>query len=331
MRILSQNRAPGFIKTSISKEDVVADTIANTGNFVLIHDITNILRVGDLTIMTKEGKPKVLEVKKSGRKLLTADDYRKFLKRGGDLSIQARKVLEIDEAVNSGCLSYGSNYAKLGLVDIPITNYLAIVKDVLAKSQTAGLSGKFVDKLMYIRAFRIDVDKDLSLPFQIDDDWIFFSSLETLHLKYSEPFRNKIPYSCYPVSHELVLQLLSGEIILESYLNLRSLKKRFEKAGWKSKKRIPEIPPLEERQQVRNMLFSSPKLFDVEMDTTMFVLSLDGFNFMVPGEVVGQVFVDFLKPEVITNTACVMRKITEEKRESGYRANAYAREFEIWK
>lgn len=95
MRFLSQNNSPGYIGSSISNEDLVAANISMEGNNVLIHDITNILRIGDLTILEPNGFPHIVELKKSGKKIWTYDEYLRILKKGGSFLIKELKFLKL--------------------------------------------------------------------------------------------------------------------------------------------------------------------------------------------------------------------------------------------
>lgn len=63
MRVLSQNNSPGNLDTSISKEDKVVEKIINDGAHVLMNDLTNILRIGDLTVFYPDGPPHIIELK----------------------------------------------------------------------------------------------------------------------------------------------------------------------------------------------------------------------------------------------------------------------------
>lgn len=65
------NSAPGLItgKTGSLVEQMIADLLSNkeSDTFVLLHDITNCLRVGDLTVIRRGEKTLVIEVKSSER------------------------------------------------------------------------------------------------------------------------------------------------------------------------------------------------------------------------------------------------------------------------
>jgi len=328
MRVLSQNSSPGYLKTTSSGEDNAAIYEVAKGSHVIINDITNILRIGDLTVISPEGYPSILEIKGSGKRKYSASDYRAILgRKGSQLSKQASKILEIDDAINKGVIELGDETAKIGFIDIPVYTYHSILKEILMGCLNNGICGRFMDKLMYVRAYKVDAADRINwdLPFDLNKQWHHSSSLETLF--YQEPYRNKIPYSAYPFDDELIFALISGEIVLESFINLNSLKKYFEKEGWKVKRKTPTYITPEDRAKV----FSGPKLFSTKIDSTIMTISKGGFNSEVAVEHLCNVHMDFIKPRIITDTASYFKELTEKDRIGGYFGTSYLNERYIWK
>lgn len=330
MRILSQNKSPGFLKNHISKEDDVAMGYVSAGNHVLIHDITNILRVGDLTVFDSNGNPNIYEVKRSGKKVWTADDYKRVLSKGGDLANQSKKILELSESLKSGIISINEENVILGQIDIPINTYLDKVGNVLNDCQKKGMCSVFIDRLLFIRAYRTDAQiETFDTPFKHTKYRYDFSSIETLYPEHGEIYRNKIPYSSFPFSDDIVLQLLSGEIILESNINLIKLSKKFNKNGWKVKNVSDKLIKDYLDNKHKNF-YGESKLFPFSINTTMFVISKDDFKFELGTEHIGQIVIDFLKPEIIIETAKYLRALTEPTRSNDQFGIAYLKERDIW-
>lgn len=329
MRLLSQNKSPGFIKFDDSKEDDVAIKLITTDKHVLIHDITNILRVGDLTLIDN-GYPTVLEVKHSGDKVWTAEQYRNILNNGKDLTNQAKKIIELDYAIQSGTISIGNNKATLASIDVPIYTYHDKLKSIIDECLIKGISSAFFDKLIFIRAYKIDsIMESINLPFDRSKYYFRFSSLDTLYMANGEVYRNKIPYSSYPFDDEIIMKILSGEIIVESYINLHELFKTFKRSGWTVKNRQAAfIKEFKNKQGVN--YYKGSKLFEDTVNTTMAVISKDGFNIEVRYEHIGQIVIDFLKPNFIIDSATYIRTLTEKSRRNGYIGIGYVKEKDIW-
>ncbi|QIB69295.1 hypothetical protein Ami103574_08145 [Aminipila butyrica] len=331
MRLLSQNKSPGYLKHEVSKEDDVAINKVTYGNQVIIHDITNIMRVGDLTVIDSKGYPNVLEIKSAGKKVWDADAYRNLLRKGGDLSNQASKVLEIDNALKTGVIKFGSKNAYIHYTDMPLYSNLDTVQNIITMCNEKGICGTFVDRMMYIRAFKVTAEIDsLELPFKLSKHWSDLSNLDTLYISNGEIYRNRISYVAYPFSEEIVLQLLSGEIILECYIDMIELKKRFEKSGWRIKFESNSKLRKKSNKTERSKLYSGKSLYNIDIDTKLFTISKDGFNMQIGAEHMGYILFDFLKPEIITDTASLIRELTEKTKSNNYITTSYLRERDIW-
>lgn len=330
LRILSQNRAPGYIKTPISREDDVATFFASQGSHVLMHDITNILRIGDLTYIDNDGYPTVVEVKKSGKQILDAEEYKRRVFKGGDLSAQAKRIVEVDDAIKSGSIYLGESKANLTLLDVPINTYLNEVEEIITIANKQGHCERFIDKLLYVRAYRLDRKVFRPLPFKQWDNLHFFKSKYCLLENDGEVFRNKIPYSAFPFSDEMILQLLSGEVLLESYLNINMLKRWFEKNGWKVKNNRAKILVSEQVNLIKSHMYKGDKLFGIEADTSLFTLSKDGFNMTVPIENLGFISSDFLKPSIFIEMATRLMAMTRQERSDARVGIGFLNEKKIW-
>lgn len=332
MRFLSQNKSSGYIGSAISNEDVVAANISMEGKNVLIHDITNILRIGDLTVLESDGFPHIVELKRSGKKIWTYDEYLRILKKGGELSNQGAKILEINSVIRNGQITVGSSNVNLGRAVFPIETYLETVQDVVKRCQIneSGFCERHIDDVMFVRAIHTPrLNKQLSVPFMKTKDKTFFSNIDTYFMKNAEVFRNKVPYSVFPFHEHDVIQLLSGEIILESFINFTALKKSFERFGWKVR-RI-QFESNDEFNSSKETSYKGNKLFPSGYNTTMFVLSKDGFNIEIGMEMIGVIYHDFLKPSYIHDIASILKDISREKRQEEYWGLNMAGEELIWK
>lgn len=332
MRILSQNQSPGFLKMNESGEVKKALEHVQEGKIILINDITNILRIGDLIEVKENYKPHILEIKKSGNKELDADKLRMKLQKGGDLENQAKRMLEVDDSIIRNEILIGENAAKIGILDIPINTYHKEVLNILENCEINGRAESFVDKFLFVRAIKLNwigEINNLQLPFNFLKSWTEFSSFNCLYKTNGEHFRNKIPYANFPFPNEIVIQLLSGEIILESYINLNYLMRYFEKKGWQVKGRNLE-DLYKEMDVLKKRKYGGPKIFKYYTNTSIFTLSLHGFNYEVPIEKLGMVCMDFLKPDIISNTANAYMEKTKFLKEDGYQYCNYSKEETIW-
>jgi hypothetical protein len=96
---LCQNAPPGVWagKKGIAAELAVVEQARAVGQFAILHDLTNCLRIGDVTVFTPDGDPETIEVKsdpgrrspKQNRLIKTA---RAAVKDGGPLSASDRRA-----------------------------------------------------------------------------------------------------------------------------------------------------------------------------------------------------------------------------------------------
>lgn len=330
MRAFSQNRAPGFLNKA-GREDQAAMKIASTGALVLLHDITNVLRIGDLTVIGPEG-PQVVELKKEGRKILTVEDYQKAVGRGGDLSSQASRMLELDQIIRSGQVSLGGTPAQMTMVNIPVATYHAEVGDIINAARQTGLCGRFLDRLLYVRAFRVNCSHSLKLPFKDRSHWQPHSSLDAFLPSRGHFMRNRIPYAAFPFKDEVVLELITGELIIETYLHIEAFKKYLRRAGWGVTDHIRDIlANWDQLRESAEQMFTGPKLFNVDNTVALFTLHRPPFHLQMPPESLGMVILDFLKPGIITDTAEFMLRLTEPDGNDGAVGLTYPAEAGIWR
>jgi hypothetical protein len=111
---------------------------------------------------------------------------------------------------------------------------------------------------------------------------------------------------------------------------MQTLKKRLEKSGWKVKfESLSKLLEKSEKSEPSD-LYKGKSLYNVDIDTKLFTISKDGFNMQIGTEHMGYILFDFLKPEIITDTASLLRAITEKTRSSNYFTTSYLRERDIW-
>lgn len=132
------------------------------------------------------------------------------------------------------------------------------------------------------------------------------------------------------MSDEIILQLLSGEVLLESYLNINALKRWFEKNGWKVKNNRTKIQVSEQVNLLKSHMYKNDKLFGVEANTSLFTLSKEGFNLRVPSEILSWVSSDFLKPEIILETATRLMAMSRQERLDARFGIGFLNEKQIW-
>lgn len=249
------------------------------------------------------------------------------IKQGGILSPQISRVMEVNDFIRSGTLTIGNEIVELTVADFEIETYLPFVREAVkqCKINDKGYSESYVDEVMFIRAIKIsNLKENLSFPFREIHDWMYFSSLDTLYPKNAEVYWNKVPYSVFPLPEEDVLGILSGEIILESFIDFTMLKKKLEDFGWRVT-RHSELKEFDNRPQ-----YGGKRIFQSIDNTTIFTLSKDGFNLSLSSEHIGLIYLDFFKPSYLNNLAVFLWNISRQDRLNRNWHVAYVADRYIW-
>ena len=268
----------------------------------------------------------IFELKGCGQKIYTADDYRRSIDRGGDLSKQAKRIVEFDDIITNGTVEIGDYMADLVVTDLPVTSYHKELCGVLTGCINQSICGRFVNKILYVQATQPNKVSDYYFPFKSGRGRLYFSSLETLSLEDDEPFRSRIPYSSYPLEEEMILKLLSGEIILETYLNLNVLKKYIKKNGWKVTLLKTPIETINDYKKI----ISGMRIFPHDVQCDIMLIRKGACSLPINLLHLSNIYEDFLKPSIITDSALLLKKETEQRRNSGAYGIYYKKEKDIW-
>jgi hypothetical protein len=135
---LCQNDSPGMMagKDGLAAERARVDQVyREDGQFAILHDLTNCLRIGDVTVFGNDGTHETLEIKTDPGRRSPA---------------QKRKIKAAQEAVrNGGPLPGTDPLFRLHDLDIPFTTHLDLLRTA---TERASLDGIFTAKVPGMRA-----------------------------------------------------------------------------------------------------------------------------------------------------------------------------------
>ena len=134
---LCQNASPGVMagKKGLPAELVVVEQARAAGQFAILHDLTNCLRIGDVTVFGNDGSFETIEVKSDPRRRSPA---------------QRRRIKAAEDAVRSGGPLPGKDRrARLQDLDVPFKTHLDVLRVGTERAATEGI---FVAKLPGDRA-----------------------------------------------------------------------------------------------------------------------------------------------------------------------------------
>jgi hypothetical protein len=136
---LSRNDPPGSMarKAGLAKEQETVEQAWQDGRFALMHDLTNCLRIGDITVFTDDG-PKIIEVKTDPARQNAAQERRI---KAAELALQG-----------AGPLPGPDIRERLYDLDIPLKTHLDVLDDGTGRAAREGI---FAAKLPGARALLV--------------------------------------------------------------------------------------------------------------------------------------------------------------------------------
>lgn len=308
IRLVAQNKSPGRIDiskigfTGVKKWAVL---IANKfKDIVIINDLTNFLRVGDLTEIGKAG---VLmhEIKKGGKRVKNILTLSRDRQHNWGVSKQSLRVLQAQLAFDHRKIVSG-NSEEVSILDLelPYNHKLEEVLKLIKLAKKSGYSQKKFGNHLFVSC--TDLSKVIELErkgreFTHKDEtgWsktslVFpYSNYDTFYEKEGDFVRNMTPYSVFPFPTKICLDLMSGNLLLVSKINLDAIKEAFRKRDWKVVE--VDIDKINKRNEVLiRKMFDERLLFSNQIIDSLFVVKRGRFNLNVSSVWIMRTATDFM-------------------------------------
>jgi hypothetical protein len=237
------NRAILYLLADKQPIDVIRPdqgTISNINEFsevfmepdaiAIYNDITNFLRVGDVTQIKENGDIEFIETK-SG------------IVRGKRISRQKQKMSELVEFFNTGIGDYDGKRVKIVDLEIKQRNYLSMLDDSIKKAKRKGYDALSIGNYLLLEIVVPSIisdsktvsDKLIKMHEPIKENWekrkdfiqtVFFLD----KLDYS---KHCAPFSIYPFDLETCTDIMMGRLMIRVSLNLSEIIRIIEKSNWK--------------------------------------------------------------------------------------------------
>jgi len=268
LRILAEADSPGFIATpdgpkiGRNAEFHYAQNVIDNNAFVLIHDVTNQLLVGDLSMVRKFGDiPHLAEVK--SKKLITPSTISKKIDKSMKLSSQEDRLIQAQLLMEKDEIGKYTDPAKVRRINVPVITFHDNVRQSIKIAREKGVSR--IQPAKYINIEIVDFHKkDLNpeevtgveRPFE-GEEILQFSNFDSIALKMDGLImRGKTPYSVYPYEIADRIDLMTGGLYLHVVLSIDRLKDDLVKKGWKLEVNIPD-----DRKPYQDVKFGGNELF----------------------------------------------------------------------
>ncbi len=221
---LAWKNAPGFIGPSIETEiERAEEYLEALGATVLLNDLTNCLRYGDLTVVTDEGVS-ICEVKGG-----------KGSRRSGKATKQRRRLQDILKFINRRERRVDGKRETLVRLETKPVDYNGVLQDLIADARKVGHKFARVSSALAVNVLFPDVlakedadfDNIVENPFKQSPRFLTFNSYEFFDL--FTP--NLPPFSIFPLPAEDRVSLMTGEIWLLTYINVGDAVRALRRCG----------------------------------------------------------------------------------------------------
>lgn len=270
LRILAQSDTPGFIATPLESSKAgrnaelkLAQTIVSNGGFALLHDITNCLLVGDVSVLRHVGDmPYLAEVK--NKKIHTPTSIAQRLAGGNLITDQKNRLLQAQDMLASDTIRSGDNTtARVIRFKLPVHHFHQDVQKIITQARKNGFSSKLLAPYLYVDIVdlhsinKAKLEKLKNAPQRRKNvPGLQFSNFDNLSIKLAgQVLRGKAPYSVYPYKPDDRVDLITGELYLFAELYIKPLEKAFKALGWTFKLDIPD------EYEKSDKRFGGPDLF----------------------------------------------------------------------
>ncbi len=291
--------------------------VRNLKSIVILNDLTNFLRYGDITGFYKD-KLIIKEIKLKG-------------KAKGN---QKKKLSVLIEELNSKTIRIADMNAQYVEIDGYPKNFLPQVEKLLIKAKQSenGIRSMRVAPYLWVICMYFDnvnsyfkKTDEMSIfpsnPFKPSD--AFSAAIDNFML-FDSFSPNAAPYSIFPFEESLVADIMMGKVRLVSFISKSNLVKSLEGKGWH----------LQYSNEILELMWNAKTIAErksLVKDSKHFpVLSKGSFVYKIPREVLLRIGSEFLSAKVVVDMA-EHAMATSKPGSNEYLAQQFKEEWKIWK
>lgn len=281
-------------------------------SLVLLSDLTNYLRYGDIVEIEKDGRTIIHELKTkyngSKPKMISLHNLYTVTTTNKKMSKQELKIAPMQIARDQRVVIRNTG-SSIPIREVPIKlrSNLNEVGELIRNARSLGICNRTFDEYLGVEAMCSDKlskkygDQALeNLKIHTKKRWpkgdlvIPLSNLDFFHEKDGNFIRNGTPYAIFPFPPQDCMALISGEIWLISKINVTSIQRLFEQKGW-------EVTPVYLESRPLERVTDSEDHF--ERDETLFWVKKGPFSLSVPFTWISWVGTTFLHPDSLVDLA----------------------------
>ena len=275
--VLSYAKWPWHIKDDVSCSiPEVEKLYSNSANTIIVNDITHSARIWDFLIVDLGKITNIIETKRNWKKIMDIQKMKYQNSNAQNANVQSLKILDAFENITN------ENHIK----NISLTrNYLDEIHDIIQKAYITWCEIEKLDDLTSVRvlyaykkssdAIKLTKMAHKMISKSKDEDNIYHISSFDYFAKRRNRFvtQSIAPYSIFPFSDDICINLMSGALQLSTFINVAVLKEKFEQRWWSVYKDIRQ-------QELKSEDINASNLFhENSVDNSIFKISRDDWYF----------------------------------------------------
>lgn len=256
----------------------------------LMNDITNYIRIGDITVFHDNGVIEFIEVK-SGKSM-------RGRKRRARLLRQQNKLEETIKFFNTGITEVDGQELSIKKIPLKPKYYFDSVSKLIQETKDRGASYSLIEDYLLVECVDFknkksaeeitgyfkENTKPIIEKWIKNGDYIFGPVFFHERLDFSH---NLTPISIWPFDSSTCADLMMGRLMMTIEANISQIQRKFESEGWKVKKSVLDMK--KEEKEINKL-------------TSLMTIEKNGFVVEVPPGILGRSIFEFLSLSTLIET-----------------------------
>ena len=281
VQLISEHSKTGYLDGTVAGDFTVAQEIVEQEDaIVLVNDLTTVLRHGDLTKIGKDGIT-LIETK-----------YGKASKRDRRAARQRKRLNELLSFLNTGVRVGEDRRDFILRADVSIRTHHSAVAEAIAQARSQGYHRDDASDVVAIEALWTKNQTGhfpRGRPFEKVDRILQFANLEA----FDKPTTRIAPYGIFPLDHRSCWDVITGDIVLVTTLNLHSLQDLYRQFGLQLD--LPEPSDQETEAYLSAPVAERMKLIHLYK----FTIRSDGCHASLTSDLFGRIGLEFIDEETV--------------------------------
>jgi hypothetical protein len=299
LNLFADKQSSGLIRPNegliASLRQYSEEIFLNPKNKAILNDITNFLRIGDITVFDNDKNLEIIEVK--GKKRKAKPRIRR----------QKKRMSELIEFANTESKNVNGKKFQIIYENFKHKNYLYLLRDSIKNARNKGYNSILIGDYLILFIFypkkikRINsAQENLKKKYStIKDEWkkcndvvIDFSFMD----KFDKDLNFTIasaPYSIYPFANDICADIMNNDVEIRGKFNVSKVLKKFEESGW---------------EVIDDITKNGNNNLKKKMENFFCKIRKNGFIISIPANTIPQFFLELISPEFLIEQAEFLSK-----------------------